>query len=83
MGIRFRPQNRIAIDPELVLIAIGIAFDFSKSGSGCKIKIAERLCGQKRSSIFPEKPGSDFTFHLSLRFRNRSSNTIRFADRNR
>ena len=35
-GIRFCAQNRIAIDPDWFLIAIMVAFAFSKSGSDCK-----------------------------------------------
>jgi hypothetical protein len=40
--LRFCDQNRIAIDPDWFLIAIVIAIAFSKSGSGCEMKIADR-----------------------------------------
>jgi hypothetical protein len=42
-GIRFCDQNRIAIDPDWFLIAITITIAFSKSGSDCKMKIANRF----------------------------------------
>jgi hypothetical protein len=42
-GILFCDRNRIAIDPDLFLIAIMIAIAFSKSGSGCAMKIADRF----------------------------------------
>jgi len=42
-GIRFCDQNRIAIDPDWFLIAIMIAITFSKSGSDCEMKIADRF----------------------------------------
>jgi hypothetical protein len=42
-AIRFCDQNRIAIDPDLFLIAIMIAITVSKSGSDCERKIADRF----------------------------------------
>ena len=76
-GIRFCDQNRIAIYPERFSIAIMIAIAFSKSGSDCEMKIADRFSYENRDPI----SCSVCTCGPKTGFQSRSDLKMKIADR--
>ena len=70
-------QNRIAIDPDWFLIAIMIAIAFSKPGSGCEMKIADRFSHENRDPV----SRSACTCGPGTGFQSRSGLQMKIADR--